>query len=83
MLDLVCKSKGGEEMSDTKLNKVAGYRAMLGLSQHEMGKILGMSKQQFSTKERGIYPFSDKEKETMKNYLIRYFPNITIDDIFF
>lgn len=66
-----------------KINKVAGYRAMLGMSQEDMGNIIGMSKQQYSTKERGVYPFSDREKEAMKNYLQNYFPGLTIDDIFF
>ena len=56
---------------------------MLNMTQEDMGKIIGIKKQQYSLKERKKYPFSDKEKQLIKNYLMEYFPNITIDDIFF
>ena len=70
-------------MKHTNINRVAGYRAMLNMTQEDMGKIIGIKKQQYSLKERKKYPFSDKEKQLIKNYLMEYFPNITIDDIFF
>jgi len=66
-----------------KLNKVAGYRAMLELTQEELGRKLGMSKQQYSYKERGLSNFNDKEKQKFKEILTPFFPGITIDDIFF
>lgn len=66
-----------------KINKIAGYRAMLGLTQEEFGKKIGMSKQQYSQKEKGYRAFNDTEKEKIKNILLPYFPEITIDSIFF
>lgn len=68
---------------EVRINKIAGYRAMLGLTQEQMGKALGISKQQYSPKERGKVPFNDREKQAFKNVLIPYFPDITIDEIFF
>ncbi|MGB7472506.1 helix-turn-helix transcriptional regulator [Trichococcus sp.] len=68
---------------DVKINKIAGYRAMLGLTQEQMGAKLGISKQQYSPKERGKLPFNDREKQAMKDVLLPYFPDITIDEIFF
>lgn len=66
-----------------KINVIAGYRAMLGLTQEELGELLGMSKQAYSMKERGERKFNDKEKEELKNLLLPYFPDITIDSLFF
>lgn len=66
-----------------KLNKVAGYRAMLELTQEEFGGKLRMSKQLYSRKERGQISFNDYEKTEIKKLLTPYFPNITIDEIFF
>lgn len=66
-----------------EVNKIAGYRAMLGLTQEEIGEKLGISKQQYSPKERKERPFNDKEKQKFKELLEPYFPGITIDDIFF
>lgn len=68
---------------EVRINKIAGYRAMLGLTQEQMGKALGISKQQYSPKGRGKVPFNDREKQAFKNVLIPYFPDITIDEIFF
>lgn len=66
-----------------RLNKIAGYRAMLGMTQEEFGRMISMSKQQYSQKERGERAFNDKEKEKVKEILLPYFPEITIDNIFF
>lgn len=56
---------------------------MLGLTQEQMGKKLGMSKQSYHNKEIGKYSFSDSEKVDFKNLLLPIFPNISIEDIFF
>ncbi|MEM5568219.1 transcriptional regulator [Aerococcus viridans] len=69
---------------ETQINKIAGYRAMLGLTQQQMGERLGIkNKQTYSLKENGKRAFSDKEKELLKKIMLPYFPDITIDDIFF
>lgn len=65
------------------VNKVAGYRAATGMSQKGMAKYLGMLPQTYSNKERGITSFKDSEKIKMKEFLLQYFPEITIQDIFF
>lgn len=66
-----------------KLNKVAGYRVMLGLTQEQMGELLGMSKQQYQAKEKGRTRFNDQEKRAIKEMLEPYFSDITIDTLFF
>ena len=67
----------------TKKNAIRGYRNMLGLTQEQLGKQLGMTKQTYHNKEVGKNSFSDKEKIEFKKLLLPLFPNITIEDIFF
>lgn len=64
-------------------NKIRGYRNMLGLTQEQLGKKLGMSKQTYHNKEVGRNSFTDEEKMTFKKLLLPLFPDITIEDIFF
>lgn len=66
-----------------KINKIAGYRANLGLTQAEMAEYLNILPQSYSNKERGGTAFKDSEKVKIKNLLLPHFPGITIDDIFF
>ena len=65
------------------VNKIKGYRNMLGLSQEQLGKQLGISKQAYYNKESGKNSFSDSEKLKFKTLLLPLFPDITIEDIFF
>lgn len=65
------------------MNKIRGYRNMLGKTQKEMAQILGISTNAYSKKEQGQIPFKDDEKILFKDMLSQYFPSITIDDIFF
>ncbi|WP_265460079.1 helix-turn-helix transcriptional regulator [Enterococcus sp. HY326] len=65
------------------MNKVAGYRVMVGMKQKEMATILNISRQAYSEKERGNIPFKDSEKEIMKEKFKLVNPNVTIDEIFF
>lgn len=65
------------------INKIVGYRKMIGKSQKEMAKKFDISVQAYSKKENGLIPFKDSEKVIFKNLLLPYFPDITIDDIFF
>lgn len=64
-------------------NKIRGYRNMLGLTQEELGKKLGITKQTYHNKEVGRNSFSDREKIAFKELLLPLFPDITIEDIFF
>ncbi|OOV36874.1 transcriptional regulator [Staphylococcus sp. MB371] len=66
-----------------KINKVKGYRNYLSLTQEQMAFKLGISKQSYFNKETCRNTFNDKEKIIFKNLLTPYFPNITIEDIFF
>lgn len=70
---------------DTKVKrtKVKGYRVMLGKTQQDMADMFGISKQAYSAKERGVSRFSDEEMITIKNMLLKLFPDITIDRIFY
>lgn len=70
-------------MGTKELNKIAGYRNMLQMNQTKMGELLGISKQAYSNKERGIVKFNDKEKLIIKNLILPYFPDISIDELFF
>ena len=64
-------------------NKIKGYRNMLGLTQEQMGKKLGITKQTYHNKEIGSNSFSVNEIINFKQLLLPFFPNITIEDIFF
>ena len=49
-------------------NKIASYRAGLGLTQKEMAERLGItSQQQYHLKESKKRPFTDNEKKAMKS----------------
>lgn len=65
------------------MTRVAGYRKMLGMTQKQMAKEFGISKQSYYLKEKGKSSFSDIEKLKFKILLIPLFPEITIDEIFF
>ncbi|WP_241519948.1 helix-turn-helix transcriptional regulator [Staphylococcus delphini] len=65
------------------VNKIAGYRKMLGMSQSEMASIMKISLQSYSKKENGKVAFKDSEKILFKSLLSPIFKNITIDEIFF
>ncbi|MCK1166918.1 MULTISPECIES: helix-turn-helix transcriptional regulator [Streptococcus] len=65
------------------MNKIKGYRNMLGLTQEELGKKLGISKQSYYNKETGKTSFSDNEKIMFKTLLQPLFPEITLEEIFF
>lgn len=76
---LLCTENGGV----TVINKVAGYRRMLGKTQKDMAKEFNISSQAYWNKEKGKAAFSDKEKIHFKKMLQTIFPDITIDEIFF
>lgn len=65
------------------MNKVKGYRNMLKLTQKEIAEKLGISTVAYIKKENGKSEFKDSEKIKFKELLLPYFPNITLEEIFF
>ncbi|MFI3683873.1 transcriptional regulator [Vagococcus fluvialis] len=65
------------------MNKIVGYRKMLGKTQVEMANVFNISTQSYWKKENGKTKFSDEEKIIFRQLLKPLFPHITIDDIFF
>lgn len=65
------------------INKVAGYRAFLGMTQKEVAEYLSISTQSYSNKENGKRTFNDNEKVKLKILFNQVDPNLTIDKIFF
>lgn len=70
-------------MKEIKINKVQAYRKTLGLTQRELSNILNISVVMYSKKERKETPFTDVEKVKLLNHFKKYFPNETIDSLFF
>lgn len=64
-------------------NKVKGYRIMLGLTQQEVANKLNISISSYINKESGRTAFKDNEKMLFKDLLLPYFPNISLEEIFF
>ncbi len=66
------------------MNKIAGYRKMLGLTQSDIAKEFGISTQAYRMKESGKTRFKNEEMKFFRNELRKFaFPKITIDEIFF
>ena len=59
------------------------YRKILGLTQKEMAQKIGMSEQSYWNKENGRRDFNDREKQIVRDVFKQFFPDITVDDIFF
>ena len=70
-------------MQEIKINKVQAYRKALGLKQYEVANILNISVVMYSKKERKETAFTDVEKVKLLNFFKEYFPNETIDSLFF
>lgn len=64
-------------------NRVKGYRCMLGLTQKDLAKLLDLSSQSISNKERGFTSFNDEEKILFRELVKEIIPDITIDEIFY
>lgn len=66
------------------MNKIAGYRKMLGKSQKQIAANFNISEQAYRNKEKGRTEFKKGEMQIFKTLLVNQgFTNITIDDIFF
>lgn len=59
------------------------YRMFLLMTQGDMAKKLKISRQSYSNKERGVTPFTDKEKLEIRNIIRTVDQSATIDNIFF
>lgn len=82
-MSLYSKVKGGDNMNSTTINKIRGYRNMLNLSQENLGKYLGITKQAYSNKETGKAKFNDKEKVKLLELFKKVDDSLTIDSLFF
>lgn len=65
------------------MNRVAGYRVMLGMKQKDVAEILNLSRQSYCMKENNHIPFKDGEKIILKELFMQIDKGITIDSIFF
>lgn len=69
-------------MEEKNVNLVVGYRKLLGMTQQDMAKEIGVSPQSYSNKERGYRAFTDSEKIKLKRFFDIYFDDVSFD-IFF
>ena len=65
------------------MEKLKGYRVMLGLTQKKMADQLSISLQSYNNKELGKTPFNDKERLLIKSMVTKIKPDITIDELFY
>lgn len=65
------------------MNKILGYRKMLGLTQKQMAEKLGISENQYRSKEKGKFDFSSSEMKKFYELVKNELKNIKIEDIFF
>jgi len=65
------------------MNRVLGYRKMIGLTQSKMAKELGIAEATYRMKEKGRSYFTDKEITSFIEVLKRADPNVNVSDIFF
>ncbi|MCW6683062.1 transcriptional regulator [Aerococcaceae bacterium NML160702] len=65
------------------MNKVRGYRAMLGLTQKDMAIKLNCSVSSYQAKERGDVDFKDVEKIKFLSLVKMVDKSASLEDIFF
>ena len=65
------------------MDKLKGYRVMLGLTQREMAEKLNISLQSYNNKETKKTSFNDKERLMIKAMVAEIKPDITIDELFY
>jgi putative DNA-binding phage protein len=66
-----------------KINKIKAYREAIGKSRNQFANLLNVGYVSYSRKENGDVPFKDSEKIILLEYLKEFFPNETIDSLFF
>lgn len=65
-----------------QLNKVQMYRKAINKTQREMAKILNLSLDGYSKKERRVSQFTENEIKTLLQLFKTYNKNLTVEDIF-
>lgn len=65
------------------MNKIAGFRRMLGLSQEEMAERIGLSLTGYRLKENEINEFKKTEMFKIYRMIKDVMPDVTLEDIFF
>lgn len=65
------------------MQELSNYRKAVGYTQKDMAKIFGISRQAYYRKEKGYTSFSDKEKIVFRDLIKPFFPNATIESLFF
>ncbi|PKG22726.1 helix-turn-helix transcriptional regulator [Niallia nealsonii] len=65
------------------MNRIVGYRKMIGLTQKEMAKRLNISEGTYRNKEKGKVSFKDGEMKILFDLVNKELPGVTINDIFF
>ena len=65
------------------INKVVGYRKMIGYTQKQMAKELSISEGQYRSKEKGNHEFSRSEMKIFKDIISKKIRISSIDEIFF
>ena len=65
------------------LNKIRGYRNMIGETQDDFAKMLGISRQAYIRKEDGRSKFKDGEKKIIRDHFRKQGIKTSIDDLFF
>ena len=66
---------------DTKLNKIKGYRNMLGLTQDEFADAVSITTRTYYNKEKGISQFTVDELLRIKDYLNSKEIEVTLEDL--
>lgn len=80
ILRVIVLLKEGETM---KVNKVSAYRKAIKMNQSQMAKLLNLSVDAYSRKERGLSEFKQSEMEKFANIISKKEPTATIEGIFF
>ncbi|KAA9301939.1 MULTISPECIES: helix-turn-helix transcriptional regulator [Aerococcus] len=66
-----------------KVNKVSAYRKAIKMNQSQMAKLLNLSVDAYSRKERGLSEFKQSEMAKIVNIISKKEPTATIEAIFF
>ena len=64
-------------------NKLLGMRKAVGVTQNDIAKYLDIAQITFSRKETGKSEFKRTEMEKITTFFKQYYPDITLEEIFF
>lgn len=64
-------------------NKLLGMRKAVGVTQSEIAEYLNIAQITFSRKESGKSEFKRTEMEKVTTFFKKYYPDITLEEIFF